>query len=719
MKKIMIVFVLFAINTSNIFSQQCLTTKGCTSYTKEYPSVNSPYNATNSWQLLKNPANGNDAYMNGGNYTRFNVISGNTYEWTYCEENGGVSTSWDAQLTLLKSDLSTQLCFSTDVCGTKAPYIKWTANYTGIVCLLTTAYFNGTGCQSNTGTYNKLVYRMIPVTTCTTPGTPSSATGTATSQNSANLSWTAGNITGSSTVTYYWVVGTSSSVTYGGTGVVAQGTTTALSASTTSLSCGTTYYLRVYAKTSCDGTNSEYKTSGAFTTTSCITSSLLFGIDVSHYQGTINWNQVRESGLKNFAYVKATEGIDYNDSYFKSNMINGNAAGLKMGAYHLARPDNKNSAIDEANHFLEISGSFIGNNYLPPALDLEPLYVESLGKAALSAWLEEWMNQIKKITSVSPIIYTTIYDASNLLNSKFSTYGLWIANYETNPSTSPKNLGIWSTWVFNQYSETGIVPGITGYVDLDVFNGDATSLNNLINSTSITHPTNDNCNNAIALNHNSNCNFTYGTIDNATEDGFNDLPKCNGSSATQNGVFYKFAATTTSAKITVDPINKSDSGLDAVVVVYTGSDCYNLREFDCADPDGNVKVEKTLTGLNIGQTYWIRIYDFGLTQPPLGNGGFNICVSQINTATESPKFDERIKIYPNPTTGKFEVSGFEDFGSNLTIDIINFDGKIIYSKVISNQESLISIDLSNHPNGLYLVRFSNEKTTFIRKLIKK
>ncbi|MEI6765205.1 MAG: T9SS type A sorting domain-containing protein [Bacteroidota bacterium] len=80
----------------------------------------------------------------------------------------------------------------------------------------------------------------------------------------ATVSWTAGSPVGSATVTYYWVVGTSSSVTYGSG--IAQGFTTGLSATATGLTCGTTYYLRVYAQSSCNGISSAYKTSSAFST---------------------------------------------------------------------------------------------------------------------------------------------------------------------------------------------------------------------------------------------------------------------------------------------------------------------------------------------------------------------------------------------------------------------------------------------------------------------
>jgi hypothetical protein len=162
--QIYILLLLFV--TTKTLSQQCLTTGGCTNFVLPYPTSSAPYSPPTSWQVLKNPATGNDALFNAGNYTKFTVISGNTYEWTYCEDYGGLSTSWDAQLTLFnEANLSSPLCFSTDVCGTNsnnAPYIRWTANFDGTVRLLTTAY-SGTGCLSNSGSpYNKLAYKTNP-----------------------------------------------------------------------------------------------------------------------------------------------------------------------------------------------------------------------------------------------------------------------------------------------------------------------------------------------------------------------------------------------------------------------------------------------------------------------------------------------------------------------------------------------------------------------------
>ena len=102
---------------------------------------------------------------------------------------------------------------------------------------------------------------------CVTPGAPINVTGTATGLTTANLSWAAGSPTGSATITYYWVVGTSPTVDYNS--VTTHGYTNGTSATISTLLCNTTYYLRVYASSSCNGTTSDYTTSATFTTNPC------------------------------------------------------------------------------------------------------------------------------------------------------------------------------------------------------------------------------------------------------------------------------------------------------------------------------------------------------------------------------------------------------------------------------------------------------------------
>ncbi|MBK9737105.1 MAG: hypothetical protein IPO92_19990 [Saprospiraceae bacterium] len=141
---------------------------------------------------------------------------------------------------------------------------------------------------------------------CITPGSPVDVFGTATGLNSANLDWSAGNPAGSPTVTYYWVVGTNTAVTYGNG--VAQGSTTNTWLSTSSLSPGTTYYLRVYATTNCNNTSSGYGTSYAFTTSTnsgCITPGLpvaVSGIATGQNSANLDWSAGNPAGSPTVTY---------------------------------------------------------------------------------------------------------------------------------------------------------------------------------------------------------------------------------------------------------------------------------------------------------------------------------------------------------------------------------------------------------------------------------
>jgi len=219
----------------------------------------------------------------------------------------------------------------------------------------------------------------------------------------------------------------------------------------------------------------------------------IHGIDVSHHQGEINWTRVYSGGYR-FAFVKATEGdarppviIDPN---FETNINNGSNAGLLMGAYHLAHPE-MNNAVDEAQFFVSIAGSYLKGEYLRPALDLEQEIVNKVidekgkdeGKRYLSNWVETWISTVKEETGVEPIIYVSSDSAENYLNKSIAKYNLWIAHYTYDPDIPPRT-GIWDSWDFwqwsneSKYASLGYVPGISGDVDLDVFNGGMPKLYN-------------------------------------------------------------------------------------------------------------------------------------------------------------------------------------------------------------------------------------------------
>jgi len=192
------------------------------------------------------------------------------------------------------------------------------------------------------------------------------------------------------------------------------------------------------------------------------------GIDISHWQGTINWNSVYADGYR-FAFCKATEGITYDDPTFSTNMNGGTNAGVIMGAYHFAHPDS-NSATSEAAHFVSIINEYMTDGYLRPVLDLEDGY--TLGRTALTDWVITFMSYVETQTGIEPLIYCNLNYASNYLDSRATAYDLWIARL----GVSSPETGVWDDWTVWQYSWTGTVSGISGDVDLDYYNGDLSSL---------------------------------------------------------------------------------------------------------------------------------------------------------------------------------------------------------------------------------------------------
>ena len=478
MKKQLLLILISTLWVGYANAQQCLS-GGCTNFGTQYPSLNAPYTPPSSWTVLNNPSTGNDALMNASNYTRFNVTSGNTYEWSYCEAYGGVSTSWDAQMTLFNdANLSAPICFSTDQCGTNgnAPYISWTATFTGTARILTTAYTT-TGCQTNSGSpYNKMAYRQVSAS-CTSP---TSAVNSPTGLNPLTITCTASGGSGGS-ILYKWYSGTSCSGTILGTSSTYSATTSG------NYSCKA--YISGYEST-CYNCAYGYAT----ITTSGPT---IYGIDVSNNQGSIDWTQVFNSG-KVFAYIKSSQGYttDGNDTYFASNITPAINSGLIIGAYHVGMPPNY-TAAQEATHFLNTAGNYIGTGFLPPALDIEDPYVATYlsthTTAQLAQWVSDWCSQVHNSSGIWPVVYVDRCRANYLVSSYGgiidSNIKLWIADTGS-PAGSPSgysgcgpNWNIWP-WYFHQYSWTGSVSGISVNVDLDVFNGNQSAFNTLIGTTS-------------------------------------------------------------------------------------------------------------------------------------------------------------------------------------------------------------------------------------------
>jgi lysozyme len=190
------------------------------------------------------------------------------------------------------------------------------------------------------------------------------------------------------------------------------------------------------------------------------------GIDVSHWQGTIDWQAVRGGGI-DFAFIKATEGGTFTDPQFARNWAAAADAGIARGAYHYFRPNV--DAVKQAEHFLRVTR--LGAGDLPAVLDVETS--DGLAGDALLRAIRTWLETVERATGKRPIVYTYPDFWNRYVSASPGPYQLWIASYGRDQPLMP--IG-WSDWTFWQSSATGRVPGIQGDVDLDHFRGGATEL---------------------------------------------------------------------------------------------------------------------------------------------------------------------------------------------------------------------------------------------------
>ena len=197
------------------------------------------------------------------------------------------------------------------------------------------------------------------------------------------------------------------------------------------------------------------------------------GVDISHWQGTINWTSVAGAGKK-FAFMKATEDTNYTDPTYTSNRSSARSAGLVVGAYHFAQPSaTVGNGAAQADHFINVASPASGDLY--PVLDLERS--NGLTWTQMTVWVKEFLERVYQRTGVRGVIYCSPSFWKNYMGDTgwFASNGytiLWVAHWTTAPSPimPAANWG-GKSWTFWQYTSDGTVPGISGRVDLDRYNG--------------------------------------------------------------------------------------------------------------------------------------------------------------------------------------------------------------------------------------------------------
>lgn len=196
------------------------------------------------------------------------------------------------------------------------------------------------------------------------------------------------------------------------------------------------------------------------------------GIDISHHQGTINWDQLVEHRTGDFPlhfiFMKATEGGNYSDKTFKANFAEAGKRKFIRGAYHFFSP--KTDPLQQAEFFIRTVKLAPGD--LPPVLDVEVRGKRP--KQEFQQHVKRWLDRVEAHYGVKPILYTSHKFKTNYLNDpQFDAYPYWIAHYYVD---SVRYEGKWHFW---QHTDIGTVSGIKHDVDLNVFNGTLEELREL------------------------------------------------------------------------------------------------------------------------------------------------------------------------------------------------------------------------------------------------
>lgn len=201
------------------------------------------------------------------------------------------------------------------------------------------------------------------------------------------------------------------------------------------------------------------------------------GIDVSSWQGDINWSKVAQSGI-GFAMVRASYGMNKQDNKFVRNMNGILGTGINSGAYHYTYATSVSEARAEAENFLNTIAPY--SFYYPVALDIEDSSIASLGKSIATDIAFEFCDMVERSGYYICIYSNLNWFRNNLNMDRLSRFDIWLAQWSDNP-TYDREFGMW------QYSSKGSVQGIDGNVDLDISYRDypyIISSNNLNNVSS-------------------------------------------------------------------------------------------------------------------------------------------------------------------------------------------------------------------------------------------
>jgi GH25 family lysozyme M1 (1,4-beta-N-acetylmuramidase) len=375
------------------------------------------------------------------------------------------------------------------------------------------------------------------------------------------------------------------------------------------------------------------------------------GIDVSTFQGQVNWASVAGSG-REFAFIRALDRFGVQDTRFSSNIVNSQAAGVWAGAYQFVSPwtDGFNDAVAEATQFANLLVPYLNDNYLRPVIDIEaapPLSPTplQLDNTVLTDWIHDYMATFVSLTGVEPLIYSNTNYAVNAYDVGVNIYDLWLANWTGDPNNPPGGNadGVWNGYDLWQYSGGGeSIPGIVGGVDGDVFFGD---VNQLVSSYGISLPADDHGNDRLT----------------ATAVG---VPSNTG--GTLNSVLLDpdwFAVTLTGGEDYTFRVVGGTLG-SAEVSLYTSTG--TLISTSNVPTGGGVLAELQYTA-TIGDTFYIEVNSIGDT------GGYLLAVQETDDHGDSIG---TASVLGTLAFGGIQVSGDADYFSFAATAGMDYDIKV-------------------------------------------
>jgi lysozyme len=208
--------------------------------------------------------------------------------------------------------------------------------------------------------------------------------------------------------------------------------------------------------------------------TVCAGGSTVEGVDVSEFQGSIDWNAVHGSG-RGFAIARVSDGTGHSDPTFAANWAGIKAAGMVRGVYQFFRGSESGTA--QADLLVSAIGS-LGAGDLPPVADVE--VSDGVSGATLVASLAAWVGEIKAKTGVTPMIYTAPGFWNGLPSTgQFAGEVMWVANWQVSCPDVPTPWTGWTFWQYDDGQTTANCPGISGAVDKDRYNGTLAQLTSI------------------------------------------------------------------------------------------------------------------------------------------------------------------------------------------------------------------------------------------------